>query len=820
MNATAAAGAWPRRLAAATVACTAAAALALPLAQPPALIGPLHVGAGIALAVALVHGVRAGAIALTALLLAQFGMRVALGQAVPAALSLAGAAAVAPALAMACARLFPPMDLDRPAVFLRFAVFGAALPALVAAVLAAVLGGQTGAIAAANRIDLALLWWFADVAGIVLAAPVTLVALHAAAVTWAQRRHVVAVPLVAVTGLLLIGASFLAHAEAERRLLVFQRDAEALAARVQARFDEYLSALHSVAGAFAASEDVTREEFRTITAYWLQRQPTLTAIGWSARIEGSRLSAFEQSQRRERPSFRVFDRDEMGHPRTPAPADEYVIVTYIEPEATNAAALGVNALSVAAPRAAIARALETGAPASTAPFRLTQAPQADFGMVVYLPAQPRGGPAHELVGGVAFVTLRLDSALADLTDPSLVVCLGQRQTGEQDVVLAGDARCSAATTGARHLERVFDFGGRPLVVQIIDTAEHRALTGSSTSRILAPMAGGLSALLAAFVLLAAGRAERVRRIVERRTEWLRRQMQQRRNQAEALRASEERLRRILNLAPIGITYTDPDGRFVYANPHFCAMLGHSAERLQTLKVFDIWHPQTRAENQDLRCGLLRGEPPMLRRTLRLLHADGHELLVEATAVVERDADGRPLRVLTVVEELSARLRLQEAERARQLAEEANRAKTEFLSRMSHELRTPLNAILGFAQLLELDTAQPLAPAQRERVQRIQEAGWHLLAMINDVLDLSRIESGTVRLSQETVDLTALVHEALAMQRDAAARAGLTVTEALDAAARYARGDTTRIRQVLSNLLSNAIKYNRAGGTICVVTERA
>ncbi|MCS7101561.1 MAG: CHASE domain-containing protein, partial [Burkholderiaceae bacterium] len=395
MSVTAAAGAAPWRVAAAALACAAAAALALPLAQPPALIGPLNVGAGIALAVALVHGVRAGAIALTTLFLAQLGMRAALGQTVTAALSLAAAATVAPALAMACGRLFPPVDVDRPQIFVRLAVFGAALPATVASVLASALGSEAGVIATANRIDVALLWWFADMAGIVLVTPIALVALRAPGAAWASHRHVVWAPLAALAGLLLIGTFLLARSEADRRANLFQRDADAIAARVQARFDEYVSALHSVAGAFAASEDVTREEFRALTAYWLRRQPTLTAIGWSARLARGQLAEFERRQQRERPTFRVFDRDERGRPSAPAPADEYVVVTYIEPEAANAAALGVNALSVAAPREAIVRALETGAPAATAPFRLTQAPEAGVGIVVYLPAQARGGASAE-----------------------------------------------------------------------------------------------------------------------------------------------------------------------------------------------------------------------------------------------------------------------------------------------------------------------------------------------------------------------------------------------------------------------------------------
>ena len=147
---------------------------------------------------------------------------------------------------------------------------------------------------------------------------------------------------------------------------------------------------------------------------------------------------------------------------------------------------------------------------------------------------------------------------------------------------------------------------------------------------------------------------------------------------------------------------------------------------------------------------------MYRRHKRYVTQAGEVVWVRATVSLLRDADNAPWRIVGVVEDITEHLRLEEAERAREAAEASNPAKSEFLSRMSHELRTPLNAMLGFAQLLEIDRRHPLTPAQRPWVAQIQQAGWHLLEMINDVLDLSRIESGNLRLQMTTLDLAELV----------------------------------------------------------------
>jgi len=192
------------------------------------------------------------------------------------------------------------------------------------------------------------------------------------------------------------------------------------------------------------------------------------------------------------------------------------------------------------------------------------------------------------------------------------------------------------------------------------------------------------------------------------------------------------------------------------------------------------------------------------------------------ASVYKDVEGNVLGVFAAARDITERKEFEhtlqrnnaELERATAAAEKANRAKSEFLSSMSHELRTPLNAILGFAQIIDSGMPQP-TPGQKRNIDQILKAGWYLLELINEVLDLALIESGKLTLSLEPVSLSEVMLECCTMIEPQARSRGIDMTFPRFDAPLFVMADRTRVKQVLINLLFNAVKYNRAGGSIWV-----
>lgn len=202
------------------------------------------------------------------------------------------------------------------------------------------------------------------------------------------------------------------------------------------------------------------------------------------------------------------------------------------------------------------------------------------------------------------------------------------------------------------------------------------------------------------------------------------------------------------------------------------------------------------------------------RSLEALRSDGTVFPIEAS--ISRVGEGARALLMAMIRDVT---RLREAESAlmaRTAAEAANRAKTAFLSRISHELRTPLNAILGFAQLMRVDRKDPVASRQDERLEHIIKAGEHLCVLIDETLDVARIESGHMQMDQAMIELEPLLDTVVNMSQPQAAQAGVR----LEAAYRPLQGlrlcaDAARLSQVMLNLLSNAIKYNRPAGWVRV-----
>jgi PAS domain S-box-containing protein len=265
--------------------------------------------------------------------------------------------------------------------------------------------------------------------------------------------------------------------------------------------------------------------------------------------------------------------------------------------------------------------------------------------------------------------------------------------------------------------------------------------------------------------------------------------------------------------------TDPSGIITDVNKEMEALTGCTRDELIGAPFKNYFTDPERAEAG---INLVLSEKKVTNYELTARARDGKETVVSYNATLFYDRDRRLQGVFAAARDVTERKRLDEVlheknvelESAKSVAEKANLAKSDFLSSMSHELRSPLNAILGFAQLMESD-APPPSVSQKESISQILHAGWYLLELINEILDLAMIESGKLSMSLEPVSLTEVMLECQAMIEPLAQRRGIHMTFPTFDNPHSVRADRTRIKQVLINLLTNAIKYNQVGGSVVV-----
>jgi len=805
--------------------------LGLLLAIPPGYASPMYPAAGVALAAVLVYGwrvlpgVAAGAFFINASLSLSRGNLAFAALVVP--LTIALAAALQAFVGAALVRRFvrQPLVLTEVRDITLFFGLGALLASVVAASIATASLRLTGTISNAQTLLTWLTWWGGDAFGVLIGAPIALTLIGQPRRDWAARRYTVGLTLALVTVMLATGIGMVVRWDNDRLRAAFERDASSLANTLSARLQEPLHALAALHGVFAASEAVSREEMRRAAHYWLT-SGRLQALGWSEHVRRDDLPRFEARMRSDgRADFRVFERP-WPPGLAPAPATDPMVLSYIEPELGNGSAIGFNAMSIPQARAAIETTTATNQPAAAAAFRLAQQSTTDdaVGMVVYH-ALYRGEPTSpqerkQALQGVVFVTLKMTALVESLRTEYpryLTLCLIDRDPGATLRRLAGPPGCELQNPGLMH-ERALDFANRQWDLRVFSHIDQVPGASGANAWLFALIGLLGAAMLGALLLTVTGRTRRIEAAVSARTEELVAEVQERQQVEAAMRESELRFRTILNNVPIGVLYSDLSGEVKQTNARFCEMTGYAEHEVLQMHLTDYTHPDDLAKDAVLAAQLIDGDVPMVRHHKRYLTKDSRMVWVQTTASLLRDEHGAPQRILCVVEDITEHLRLQDAERARDLAEAANQAKSEFLSRMSHELRTPLNAMLGFAQLLELDTRTPLTTSQQPWVAQIQQAGWHLLEMINDVLDLSRIESGNLRLQTTPLDLPELLNASLALVTADAQRRNITITIDLASGAAAMLADATRVKQILTNLLSNAVKYNHDGGRIHVASR--
>ncbi|WP_340817822.1 PAS domain S-box protein [Methanolobus sp. WCC4] len=289
-----------------------------------------------------------------------------------------------------------------------------------------------------------------------------------------------------------------------------------------------------------------------------------------------------------------------------------------------------------------------------------------------------------------------------------------------------------------------------------------------------------------------------------------------RKQAEDKMArSEAKYRSLFERSNDAIMIHDTNGKILEANERACEMFDYNEEELKQKSMMDLTVPEDREEIRS-RMKELRKEGHC-RRDNRMLCSDGTIVYADLSATF-LEAEEQDL-IQTVARDITDRVIAEEAMITAKIeAETANRTKSEFLANMSHELRTPLNSIIGFSDAMVDGMAGEIDNKQKHYLQNISDSGHHLLSLINDILDISKIEAGKMELNFDIVDISSAVNEVVTIMRPLAAEKNLTVDIDLPDDLPGIIADRSKIKQILYNLIGNAIKFTDNDGRITIHTE--
>ncbi len=307
----------------------------------------------------------------------------------------------------------------------------------------------------------------------------------------------------------------------------------------------------------------------------------------------------------------------------------------------------------------------------------------------------------------------------------------------------------------------------------------------------------------------------------------------------ALENSAKQLRFVLDGSELGFWDWDIAAGKVDRNERWAVMLGYTHSEIQhtVMQWTDFIHPEDRERAWDSIKAVIEGRSDMHRLEYRMLHKDGSiRWILDQASVMQRDVDGKPQRMCGTHTDITARkqdelellqhrhhlqklveAQTRELRLAKEIADAANIAKSAFLANMSHEIRTPLNAIAGMAHILR---RSGLTVEQTDKLDKIENAGNHLLGIINDVLDLSKIEAGKFALEDAPVHIEALLGNVASMLGQKARDKGLGFNTETAALPHHLRGDATRLQQALLNFAANAIKFTEQGHITLRVTQDA
>jgi PAS domain S-box-containing protein len=563
--------------------------------------------------------------------------------------------------------------------------------------------------------------------------------------------------------------------------------------------------LESLARFYENSGEVTLSEFRHFTEF-LAKDNSIQAWEWITAVPESERRQFEEEARAAGlKEFQIWQKDAQGNRISAFGRAEYYPVFGIEPWIGNERALGYDLGSEPLRRAALDESLRTGMPTMTKPITLVQETGSQKGVLIFRPVFD--GTNSMRLRGFALAVVRMGNLLANAhPDKSvfLELSLPRKDAADETLAAFGDANTSLSMFSAKSYML---FGGKLLCMT--------ARAGSIFRRSHPVRAGWMVAISGLLITIALTivvgmlvvRREELKLMVIKRT--------------AALREMEQKYFVLFENSPDAYLILS-EGIIVECNRAAEVMLHGERKRIigQSLHKFSPeFQPDGRLSVQAasemnglaIHTGACSFEWMHRRMDESVFWGDVSSNLIWTL--------GRPM-IFCAIRDITERKRsAEELRQAKEAAESANRAKTRFLANMSHEIRTPMNAVLGFTQLMMRDPA--LSAIQQKHLATISKSGWHLTEIINDILEISRIESGLITLSLAPFDLHLTLDDLKRAFNLRAQAKNLSLhVEFQGDVTRYILADETKLRQIVFHVLGNAIKFTASGGTIILRVRTA
>ncbi|MGB0671577.1 MAG: CHASE domain-containing protein [Rhodospirillales bacterium] len=654
-------------------------------------------------------------------------------------------------------------------------------------------------------------WWIGDAIGVFIFTPLVLVWTLRPTSVWRPRRLLVSAPVILafVTTVIVVAAS--AKWELERLKLKFDQQASTLSTELSDTLQSYLGTLRFLEAFYQASENVTRDEFRTVVERQFDDLKGIKALSWNERVPQSRREAFEAAIRAEGfADFHITERSDDGE-LVPAGARlEHVVVTYIEPFKDNLKAFGFDVASNGRRVEALRAAAETGRAVATARVQLVQENGDQNGFLVFRPlfADGHGLDTTELRGrhlkgylvGVFRINDIVHSAFDNLDTTGLAFQLedlsadaGERLLAESQDGLPGVSELSErGLFGARlHIGKSYaiPIAGRTWQLQVAPNEVYLATNRNEDVWLTLVVGMLLTSLVCTFVLVISGRNVLLGNLVEERT--------------RTLRLSESRLAAAQRIALLGNWEWDLEKDSLWFSDEIHRLFELDPGNFD--KKFDSYlaliHPNDRnVFRQCLEFARSRKEPFSIDH--RAVMADGREKDIHVQGEVSIGPSGEVTRILGTAQDISERMKL-------------DRMKAEFISNVSHELRTPLTSIKGSLGLLRGGAVGEVSDKAKKMAQIAYANCDRLILLVNDILEMDRATSGQLAYHMETLPIRTLIHDAVEAYSSYGNDRGVRFSVMGGLSDSLIFADRDRLLQVLANFMSNAAKFSPDGETVVI-----